>query len=104
MIRNGEGAFRIVLYGRPGCHLCDEVERRIRAVARELPIELTICSIADDPSLEERYMLTIPVVEIDGDEVFRSVDSIMTEEQLRAELERRLRTDIERRAEGGRRS
>jgi len=93
MTRKGKEAFHVVLYGRPGCHLCDEVERRIRAVAEELPIVLQTRSIADDPALEERYMLTIPVVEIDGDEVFRSVDSIMTAEQLRAELERRLRAD-----------
>ncbi|UFJ39958.1 glutaredoxin family protein [Brevibacillus humidisoli] len=82
-------AFQVVLFGRPGCHLCDEVERRIRAVAAEVPLVLETRSIAEDPVLEEKYMLTIPVVQIDGDEVFLSIDSIMTEEQLRAELQGR---------------
>ncbi|MBO8165459.1 MAG: glutaredoxin family protein [Brevibacillus sp.] len=82
--------FHIVLYGRPGCHLCEVVKERIHAAASEFPLVIEERSIVGDPVLEEKYLFTIPVVEIDGDEVFVSIDSIMSEEQLREELMRRL--------------
>ncbi|MFY0544436.1 glutaredoxin family protein [Brevibacillus sp. H7] len=81
--------FNIVLYGRPGCHLCDQVEERIRRVGREYPLAIQVVNIESDAHLHERYMLTIPVVEIDGEEAFLSVASIMTEEQFRRELAKR---------------
>ncbi|NGQ95091.1 glutaredoxin family protein [Brevibacillus sp. SYP-B805] len=83
--------FHIRLYGRKGCCLCDDVEARIRWVGRETPLRLELVDITTDPALEEKYMLTIPVVEIDGEEAFVSVTGIMTEEELREELARRKR-------------
>jgi glutaredoxin len=85
----GKRSFNIVLYGRPGCHLCEQVEQRIRRVGEEFPLHLQIVNIESDPHLHETYMLTIPVVEIDGDEVFLSINAIVTEEELRAELAKR---------------
>jgi glutaredoxin len=82
--------FAITLYGRQGCHLCNEVERRIKRVGGEIPIRLTVVDIQSDPCLEEKYMLTIPVVEVDGEEVFVSITGIMTEEELRHELQNRI--------------
>jgi len=81
--------FHITLYGRPGCHLCTDVEQRIRRVATEFPIELEWVDITTDPALEEKYMFTIPVVAIDGEETFPSITHIMTEDELRQELARR---------------
>jgi glutaredoxin len=82
--------FAITLYGRPGCHLCDEVESRIRRVGQEIPIRLQVVDIQSDPRLEEKYMFTIPVVEVDGEETFVSINGIMTEEELMDELRRRI--------------
>jgi hypothetical protein len=90
MVSNGSVPFQITLYGRSGCHLCDDVEKRITSVARDFPISLQVVNIAGNAALEEKYMFTIPVVEIDGEEVFVSVTSVMTEAELREELARRL--------------
>ncbi len=81
--------FNVVLYGRQGCHLCDQVEQRIRRVGAEFPLTLRVVNIESDAHLHEKYMLTIPVVEIDGEEAFLSVTGIVTEEELREELEKR---------------
>ncbi|WP_139492686.1 glutaredoxin family protein [Brevibacillus dissolubilis] len=82
--------FQITLYSRQGCHLCDDVEQAIRSISHDIPLELTVVPINSDLALEEKYMFTIPVVHIDGEEVFVSVTSVVTEEELREELGRRI--------------
>lgn len=82
-------SFHIVLYGRPGCHLCEQVEAHIRRLEQEFSLRLQLVNIESDPQLHERYMLTIPVVAIDGEDVFLSVNAVVTEEELRQELRRR---------------
>ncbi|WP_134687338.1 glutaredoxin family protein [Brevibacillus migulae] len=81
--------FEITLYGRPGCHLCEQVEERIKRVGNDFSLRLKIVNIESDPALHEKYMFTIPVVEIDGEETFPSVTSVMSEEELRQELKKR---------------
>lgn len=81
--------FHITLYGRPGCHLCEQVEERIKRVGKDFPISLKVVNIEADPEIHEKFMFTIPVVEIDGDEVFPSIDSVMSEQELRSELHKR---------------
>ncbi|MGC5326942.1 glutaredoxin family protein [Brevibacillus sp. SYSU BS000544] len=83
--------FQIVLYGRPGCHLCDDVEKLIKRVGREFPLILTLVDITGDDELHQKHMFTIPVVAIDGEEVFPSVTSVVTEYEFREELTRRAR-------------
>lgn len=62
----------LVLYARPGCHLCDEAREAIRAVLadraeRSLPVpSLTERNIEADADLHRRLLERIPVVEIDG--------------------------------------
>jgi hypothetical protein len=62
----------LVLYARPGCHLCDEAREAIEAVladraARSLPVPpLTERNIEQDAELHRRYLDRIPVVELDG--------------------------------------
>jgi glutaredoxin-like protein DUF836 len=60
----------LVLYGRPGCHLCDETrsvllelldERRHRGVAVPRLVERDITT---DERWERAFMTTIPVVEL----------------------------------------
>jgi hypothetical protein len=60
----------VVLYGRPGCHLCDEARAVIRHVARTHPFTLTERNIEDCDAWLRAYLERIPVVSIDGVEAF----------------------------------
>lgn len=61
---------RVVLYSRPGCHLC-EVAREVLTIEHaHTPFELEEVSIEGDDALELEYGIRIPVIEIDGREVF----------------------------------
>jgi glutaredoxin len=61
----------VILYTKPGCHLCDEMKREIqRAECAEL-YALEEVNIETDPDLLARYRYEIPVLLIDGVEAFR---------------------------------
>ena len=57
---------RVTLYGKPGCHLCDDARAVIQQVCAELGESYDEVSILDDPSLEERFGEEIPVTFVDG--------------------------------------
>ena len=57
---------RLVLYSRPGCHLCDEMKAVIARVAAVRPVIVDEIDITGDPTLEERYGEEIPVLLVDG--------------------------------------
>ncbi len=57
---------RVVLYGKPGCCLCDLAEAKIRGLAARARFDLVKVNILDDPSAEARFRETIPAVEVDG--------------------------------------
>lgn len=57
---------RITLYGRPGCHLCDEARLVIEAVCAQLGEAYVEVSIDDDPDLVRRFGEEIPVTFVDG--------------------------------------
>jgi hypothetical protein len=60
----------VVLYGRDGCHLCDEARASILAVRAELPsFELRDVDIESEARLHAAYLERIPVVEVDGEVV-----------------------------------
>ena len=61
---------RVTLYSRPGCHLCDEARTVIERVRRRLPFELREQNIESDDGLLRRYLERIPVVAIDGRDMF----------------------------------
>lgn len=60
----------LVLYSRPGCHLCDEARNLLQALVEERRLtdrptpSLTEVDIESDPELERRFFTTIPVVEL----------------------------------------
>ena len=56
----------VILYTRPGCHLCDEMKDVIRRVAQHVPLALEEIDISADAELEARYRVEIPVLMIDG--------------------------------------
>lgn len=57
---------RITLYGRPGCHLCDDARLVIEAVCAETGESYEEISIDDDPALGDRFAHEIPVTFVDG--------------------------------------
>ena len=63
---DGGGAARVVLLGRPGCHLCEEAREVVARVTSELGITWSEQSIDDDPELLRRYAEQIPVTFVDG--------------------------------------
>jgi hypothetical protein len=60
----------VVLYGKAGCHLCEEARAEIEAVRARRPFELTEVDVSLDPVLHARYGERIPVVVVDGAEAF----------------------------------
>ena len=60
----------VTLYGRPGCHLCDEALIVIERVRARVPFALEQRDIEADAELFKRYLERIPVVAIDGVEAF----------------------------------
>ena len=57
----------LTLYGKPGCHLCDEA----RAVLATLDVQVREVDITSDPGLHAEYGERIPVLELDGEEIAR---------------------------------
>lgn len=61
---------RVTLYGRDGCHLCDEARDGLLGLRAEgLDFELTEVDIESDQALLRKHLERIPVIEIEGDEV-----------------------------------
>ena len=60
----------VTLYGRPGCHLCDEAREVLLRVRADAPFDLHEVDIEGDELLFKRYLERIPVVCLDGDELF----------------------------------
>jgi glutaredoxin len=57
---------RVTLYGRAGCHLCDEARVVIEAVCLELGESFTEVDIDTDPALQDRFADEVPVTFVDG--------------------------------------
>jgi glutaredoxin len=57
---------RVTLYGRPGCHLCDDARAVIEAVCAELGESWTEVDVDEEPALLARYAEEIPVTLVDG--------------------------------------
>jgi glutaredoxin len=60
----------LILYGKPGCHLCDDARAVIERVTAARGVAIEHVDITLDPALHARYGERIPVLEIDGEEAF----------------------------------
>jgi glutaredoxin len=67
---------RITLYTRPGCHLCDDA----RVVLERIGEPFDEVDIETDDDLHRRYLERIPVVALDGQELY---DFFVDEQDLR---------------------
>jgi glutaredoxin len=72
---------RLVLYGRPGCHLCDDA----RAILVRVGAPFAEVDITADDALHAAYLERIPVVTLDGVE---RVELFVDEAALRGLLGR----------------
>ncbi|MEI6109071.1 MAG: glutaredoxin family protein [Actinomycetes bacterium] len=57
---------RVVLIGKPDCHLCENARLTIAKVCDDLGITWGELSILDDAQLADQYFESIPVTLIDG--------------------------------------
>jgi glutaredoxin len=73
----------VVLYGRPGCHLCDDARVVVETVRARRGFELVERDIETDEEWFKAYLERIPVVEIDGTVAF---ELFVTEPELEAWL------------------
>jgi glutaredoxin len=75
----------ITLYSKPGCHLCDEALETLRGLQAELAFVLQECDITTDEGLHRAYFERIPVIAMDGEELFDYfVDEAVLRERLGA--------------------
>jgi hypothetical protein len=58
------------MYSRPGCGLCDEARETILAARERMPFDYREVDVSGDDALEREYGIRIPVVLIDGQELF----------------------------------
>lgn len=70
----------LLVYSRPGCHLCSEAMTRLRELRGELGFTLTEVDITADDRLHARYLERIPVLVLDGEEI---ADFFVDEADLR---------------------
>jgi len=75
----------VTLFGRPGCHLCDDALAVLERIRSDVPFDLRTVNIEDDDALLRAYLVRIPVVSVDGEEVY---DYHVDEADLRARLAR----------------
>lgn len=71
----------LILYTRPGCHLCDEMKAGLMPLQAELGFQLREVEVGWEGELAERYGRLLPVLERDGEEVCHY---FLDEERLRA--------------------
>jgi glutaredoxin len=60
----------VIIYSRPGCHLCDEAKAAIQSAGCNDLFTLEEVNIESDDELLRKYKHDIPVITIDGVESF----------------------------------
>jgi glutaredoxin len=60
----------VIIYSRPGCHLCDEAKAAITSAGCGDEFTLEEVNIESDEELLRKYKYDIPVIAVDGVERF----------------------------------
>jgi len=60
----------VIIYSRPGCHLCEEAKAAIQQSGCTNEFTLEEINIESDTELLRKYKYDIPVIAIDGHESF----------------------------------
>ncbi|HEY5142777.1 MAG TPA: glutaredoxin family protein [Solirubrobacteraceae bacterium] len=74
----------LTVFVRPGCHLCDDALAVIGRVGATHDFSLQLVDIERDPVLHARYLERIPVIALDGEELY---DFFVDEDDLRRRLD-----------------
>ncbi|MFD1020401.1 glutaredoxin family protein [Thalassobacillus hwangdonensis] len=73
----------VILYMRENCCLCDEVKVLLDLLQSDHEFEMIEKDIESDEALLQRFMIEIPVVEIDGELLYyKEIDLISLRERL----------------------
>jgi glutaredoxin len=73
----------LTLYGKPGCHLCDDARAVVERVRAQRPFELREVDVTLDPPLHREDGERIPVLALDGADLFEfHVDEAVLLERL----------------------
>ncbi len=62
----------VVIYSKSGCCLCDKAKAILLKVQTEIPFTLQEIDISQNQALFEKYQYVIPVVAINGEDLFVS--------------------------------
>lgn len=62
---------RVTLYTRAGCHLCEDAKRVVAEARRRVAFDYEELDIDRDAALRELYNEEVPVVSVNGINVFR---------------------------------
>ena len=73
----------LVLFGKPGCHLCDDTRHLLDVLGSRHSFTVEEVDITSDPALFRRYDIRIPVILVDGEE---ELDAPIQEAALRRSL------------------
>src|SRR5947208_3588856 len=65
--------WRVVMYTRAGCHLCDDAWTQLEMVRARYGFVLEKVDVDGDANLAARFGLEVPVVEVNGKVRFRGV-------------------------------
>jgi glutaredoxin len=61
---------RLVVYSKPGCHLCEDTLRLLQVLHHEFDLTIEEIDITTDRELFKNYFEKIPVLVIDGHDTF----------------------------------
>lgn len=74
----------VVLYTKPGCHLCDVAKGILERVGRRIRFRLVTVNIEESADLQTRFGDQIPVIFVNGRKAFKyKVDPAILEKKLR---------------------
>lgn len=60
----------VTVFSKKGCHLCERVIEALRTLSPRYDLEVRVVDITLDAKLTSKYLLTVPVVQVEGREVF----------------------------------
>jgi glutaredoxin len=64
----------VTVFSKEGCHLCEKVIETLNSLSARFDLQVMVVDISDDPRHHDKYLLTIPVVQISGEDIFDARD------------------------------
>ena len=80
----------VTVVTKKGCHLCERVIGALEELAQRYDIEVRTIDISRDAKLTNKYFLEIPVVQVEGRDVFTGRD-MTVDSAFVSKLERALK-------------